>query len=153
MNMDLSDPTKILTEKLQESMKEIMETPPNMWFHRKSYRLVLSMLRIKNPNTENYEYIRGINSEISLPTGSVCAERAAITAARSRFPDLKRKHFYAIAVMDFPLFDEKNQPLRLVSNPLGPCGGCREYLHKFHEKNENFRVGYRKFLLILVMIV
>lgn len=140
MDMDPSDPTRVLTEKLQEYMKEVKSTPPSTWFHRKSYRLVLSMLQIKNPRTKLFEFIRGINSEISLPTGSVCAERAAITAARSRFPDLKRKHFYAIAVMDFPLFGEDNQPLRAVSNPLGPCGGCRSYLHKFHEKNENFRV-------------
>jgi len=140
LDMDPNDPTRVLTERLQEYMNEVKNTPPSTWFHRKSYRLVLSMLQIKNPRTGSFEFIRGINSEISLPTGSVCAERAAITAARSRFPDLKRKHFYAIAVMDFPLFNENKQPLRPVSNPLGPCGGCREYLHKFHEKNENFRV-------------
>jgi len=140
MDMDPNDPTRVLTERLQEYMNEVKNTPPSTWFHRKSYRLVLSMLQIRNPRTGSFEFIRGINSEISLPTGSVCAERAAITAARSRFPDLKRKHFYAIAVVDFPLFNEDKQPLRAVSNPLGPCGGCREYLHKFHEKNENFRV-------------
>jgi len=139
-DMDHSDPTRVLTEKLQDYMMEVGQTPPSTWFHRKSYRLVLSMLQIKNPRTEAFEFIRGINSEISLPTGSVCAERAAITAARSRFPDIKREHFYAIAVIDFPLFDQENQPLRTVLNPLGPCGGCREYLQKFHEKNENFRV-------------
>jgi len=140
MDMDLSDPTRILTEKLLEYMKEIREDPPNSWFHRKSYRLVLSMLRIKNPNTDNYEFIRGINSEISLPTGSICAERAAIAAARSRFPSLKRRHFYGIAVIDFPLFDDHQQPMRPLLNPLGPCGACREYLYKFQEKSENFRV-------------
>merc|ERR1719427_1788821 len=140
MNMDLSDPTKILTEKLQEYMKEIMEDPPNIWFHRKSYRLELSMLRIKNPITDNYEFIRGINSEISIPTGSICAERAAIAAARSRFPNLRRRHFYAIAVMSFPLHNGNKEPIATVSNPLDPCGACREYLLKLWEKNENFRV-------------
>jgi len=140
MDMDVTDPTRILTEKLLNYMKEIKESPPNIWFHRKSYRLVLSMLRIKNPSTENYEFIRGINSEISLPTGSICAERAAIAAARSRFPNLNRSHFYAIAVIDYPLLDEQQRPLRAISNPLGPCGACREYLYKFQEKNENFRV-------------
>jgi len=140
MDMEPNDPTRVLSERLQEYMNEVKNTPPSTWFHRKSYRLVLSMLQIRNPRNGSFEFIRGINSEISLPTGSVCAERAAITAARSRFPDLKRKHFYAIAVMDFPLFNEDKLPLRPVSNPLGPCGGCREYLQKFHEKNENFRV-------------
>jgi len=140
MDMDVNDPTRILTEKLLQYMNEIRETPPSMWFHRKSYRLVLSVLRIKNPKTENYEYIRGINSEISLPTGSICAERAAIAAARCRFPNIDRSHFFGIAVIDYPLYDENQQPLRAVSNPLGPCGACREYLYKFQEKNENFRV-------------
>jgi len=140
LDMDPSDPTRILTERLQEYMEEIVRIPPNTWFHRKSYRLVLSMLQIKNPNDGSYVFIRGINSEISIPTGSICAERAAIAAARSRFPNLRRRHFYAIAVMSFPLHNGNKEPISTVSNPLDPCGACREYLRKLQDKNENFRV-------------
>jgi len=140
LDMDPSDPTRIITERLQEYMEEITQIPPNTWFHRKSYRLVLSMLQIKNPNNGKYVFIRGINSEISVPTGSICAERAAIAAARSRFPNLRRRHFYAIAVMNFPLQNGSREPIADVSNPLDPCGACREYLQKLQDKNENFRV-------------
>ena len=59
------------------------------FFHRKSGRVVLSVLHVENEGQA--QFIRGINSEVSLPTGSICAERSAIGNARALFPNIGRK--------------------------------------------------------------
>ena len=51
------------------------------------------------------EFVRGINCEVSLPTGSICAERAAIANARTSFPSMIRKQMKGIAVLEVPLLN------------------------------------------------
>ena len=80
-----------------------------------------------------FRAIRGINLEVSLPTGSLCAERNAIGSALVRFPQLKREDLQAVSVLSL---DEN-----LCQNgPLGPCGSCDEWLKKMLEMNPNLQV-------------
>jgi len=53
---------------------------------------------IKKPSKEPKMY-RAMNMEVSMPTGSLCAERNAIGTALSQDPSLKREHFKMVAVL------------------------------------------------------
>jgi cytidine deaminase len=77
--------------------------------------------------------IRGLNLEVSLPTGSLCAERNAIGSALVRFPQLKREDLQAVSVLSL---DEQ----LCQHGPLGPCGSCDEWLKKMLEMNPNLQV-------------
>ena len=72
---------------------------------------------------------RGCNLEVSLPTGSLCAERNAISSALAARPNLRRDQMLCIAVLG----PDK-------SNPLEPCGVCHEWLLKIAEQMPSFRV-------------
>ncbi len=77
---------------------------------RKSKKPVLAVLLVRWPESlrarhglPELETFRGINLEVSLPTGSLCSERAAIAAAVAQRPFLRREHCVAIAVLSASL--------------------------------------------------
>eukprot|EP00405_Crypthecodinium_cohnii_P015873 CAMPEP_0206454518 /NCGR_PEP_ID=MMETSP0324_2-20121206/21183_1 /ASSEMBLY_ACC=CAM_ASM_000836 /TAXON_ID=2866 /ORGANISM="Crypthecodinium cohnii, Strain Seligo" /LENGTH=342 /DNA_ID=CAMNT_0053925003 /DNA_START=206 /DNA_END=1234 /DNA_ORIENTATION=+ len=105
------------------------------FFHRKSERVVLALLHVEFEG-KSY-FFRGMNTEVSLPTGSLCAERAAISYARSTIPTIERKHMKGVAVLEVPIRPEAPKEL---NNPLPPCGACREWLDKIAEVSEEFYV-------------
>jgi cytidine deaminase len=65
---------------------------------RKSKQPVLSVLMVKKKNKAP-KFFRGINVEVSMPTGSLCSERNAIGSALSSDPSLCRKDLRMIAVL------------------------------------------------------
>ena len=69
---------------------------------RKSQRPVLSVLvvrRTKSDGTKGaLEFYRGSNMEVSMPTGSLCAERNAIGSALANDMSLKRSDLLMVAV-------------------------------------------------------
>ena len=75
-------------------------------------------------------YWRGMNVEVSMPTGTLCAERNAIGTALSMYPQALREDFRAVAVLS--LSDAAPENL----NPLPPCGVCSEWLEKITEANK-----------------
>ncbi len=77
---------------------------------------------------------RGCNMEVSLPTGSLCAERNAISSALAAYPAMRRQDVACVAVYGGQLGDKR------FDNPLEPCGVCREWLLKIAEINPHFRV-------------
>lgn len=77
-----------------------------------------------------------MNAEVSLPTGSLCAERCAISAAHANYPSMTLKQMRSIAVVDCSSAFENGT----VENPLPPCGACSEWLTKIAEVSDNFRV-------------
>lgn len=84
---------------------------------RKSRKPVLAVLLVRWPrqlqeahSLPEYEVFRGINLEVSLPTGSLCSERAAIAAALASRPFLRREHFVAIAVLSASLTPAHRRP-------------------------------------------
>ena len=67
-----------------------------VFFHRKGLKEVLCVVVIKDRfavegPAGSLVAIRGINAEVSLPTGTLCAERNAIGTALCRFPRLERE--------------------------------------------------------------
>ena len=69
---------------------------------RKSKKPVLSVLLVQRPNSSAVTYC-GVNMEVSMPTGSLCAERCAIGQALARDPALRREHMKAVAVLSVAL--------------------------------------------------
>ena len=144
--MSISDGTahsKALNLEMQMFADEILQlitsNPPMFddWYHRKSSSIVLAVCQWKPTPTEfgtddcdSFIYTRGINVEVSLPTGSICAERIAISGAHTCFPSMKGRHrLCAVAVLEMSR-DERN--------PLLPCGVCQMWLEKL--ASPNFRV-------------
>ncbi|KAF4670825.1 hypothetical protein FOL47_001835 [Perkinsus chesapeaki] len=132
-----TDPTAVLANKLREYMERTIADgfQPDPFFHRKSGKLVLSMLHVRMEDGSD-EFFEGINGEVSLPTGSLCSERAAIAHARSVHPRINRGMFMGIAVIDVPTKMNDGH----TDNPLWPCGACSEWLKKIQESVPNFRV-------------
>lgn len=104
------------------------------FWQRKTGMIVLCVLMTQKEGEEE-KLVRGVNMEISLPTGALCAERNAIGTALSNDMGLKRSDFKAMAICSFSL-DGK----RADCNPMWPCGVCKEWLHKIAEKNPLFKI-------------
>lgn len=100
------------------------------WF-RKGKKEVLALVVTQDPETKKLHAHRGVNLEVSLPTGTLCAERNAIGSALATFPNIERKDVKAVAVLS--LADD-------IGPRLGPCGACTEWLRKVAEVNPDFRV-------------
>ena len=76
---------------------------------RKTRKPVLAILCVvkasssKKPRHEldwsDFEFHRGVNLEVSMPTGSLCSERNAIGNALAANPGLTRKDMFGIAVL------------------------------------------------------
>jgi cytidine deaminase len=126
-----------LTRAMRDYMEKVVSERPDPWFHRKSDRIVLAVLRIDVDGEAHY--VQGMNAEVSLPAGgSYCAERTAIVAARSRFPFVLRKNFSGIAILEVPL--DFDTPLDAMENPLESCGACMEWFAKLQDGNPAFRI-------------
>jgi cytidine deaminase len=123
---------------------------------RKTKQPVLSVLLVQKENDSKPRFFRGINIEVSMPTGSLCAERSAIGSALASDPTLKRKDMKMIAVLSLTLNPEDylsvkqssedsativtgTKPL-VAKNPIAPCGSCMEWLRKISAANPDFRV-------------
>lgn len=100
---------------------------PFWW--RKSKQKVLSLLMVRGPDGAP-RFHRGCNLEVSMPTGSLCAERNVIGTALALDPGLQRWEILAVAVLG----------LSNDANPLDPCGVCAEWLAKIAEVSPDFRV-------------
>lgn len=100
---------------------------------RKTRKPVLAVLAVEGEGGR-LEFHRGVNLEVSMPTGSLCAERNAIGSALAANPLLRRDQFRYVAVLSVMREGEG------VGNPLSPCGACSEWLAKIVEANPGFRV-------------
>lgn len=75
---------------------------------RKTKKPVLAVLLVQKPNEEPRLY-RGTNMEVSMPTGSLCAERNVIGTALAADLSLRREHLKLIAVYSAPHLDRKRR--------------------------------------------
>lgn len=110
---------------------------PEFWL-RKSKRPVLSVLMVRKPD-ESPRFYRGMNLEVSMPTGSLCAERNVIGSAIAADPSLRRADIKIIAVLALSInTSQKLSPETTVSGlppspqmkpmPLeNPFGGSVEF--------------------------
>jgi cytidine deaminase len=140
---DVSIEIRKLTEKMIEwknEFEQIWNHSPynshelvNFWL-RKGKKPVLAVLVVENQ--KGIAYFRACNVEVSLPTGTLCAERNAIGTALASDPGLKRQDIKMIAVLSLFTNDESPQHL----NPLLPCGACMEWLRKIAEVNPDLKI-------------
>jgi cytidine deaminase len=87
----------------------------NSFWLRKSKKPVLSVLCVQKEKSSTRRFFRGINLEVSQPTGSLCSERNAIGSALAEDPSLKRRDLLMIAVLALPSVD---QPLQQQQQPF-----------------------------------
>ena len=90
----------------QKAVDDAMSEMSRFWL-RKTRQPVLAVLAVQKPEDERPTYYRGVNVEVSMPTGSLCAERNAIGAAIAADPSLRREHFKMVAVLFMAELDEK----------------------------------------------
>lgn len=83
-----------------DSQKEPTNEIDRFWL-RKTHQPVLAVLYVQKPG-ENPVMHRGINLEVSMPTGSLCAERNAISSAFAKDPMLRREHIKMVSVLFVP---------------------------------------------------
>ncbi|GBG34918.1 Hypothetical Protein FCC1311_111412 [Hondaea fermentalgiana] len=70
---------------------------------RKTRKVVLSVLMVHMDNEEEPRFYRGMNLEVSMPTGSLCSERNVIGTALASNQTLGRREFRYIAVLSMTL--------------------------------------------------
>lgn len=76
---------------------------------------------------ENGEIVTGSNQENASYPAGLCAERTAIFYAGSKYPNQK---ILSIAITA----SSQNQ---LTSNPVPPCGSCRQVISEYEVKQES----------------
>ncbi|MES2514353.1 MAG: cytidine deaminase [Bacteroidota bacterium] len=76
---------------------------------------------------ENGKIVAGNNQENAAYPSGLCAERVAIFYASSQYPGIAIK---AVAVA----VKSKNV---VVTEPLSPCGGCRQVIAEYENKSGN----------------
>lgn len=101
-------------KQMLKKCKDSLELQSPIW-HQNSSKKVSACIYISKRD----EYVTGQNIGISKVTGSLCAERSAVAAAISKFPDLEFNEIDNL----FVLGDK---------NPLLPCGVCCEWLYKIN---------------------
>ncbi|ETO02391.1 hypothetical protein RFI_35045 [Reticulomyxa filosa] len=91
---------------------------------RKSFQPILAIVVIQKPN-EPIEYFRGVNMEVAMSTGSLCAERNAIGSAFVSDPSIRREYFKMVAVLQMPNLPSTTRMSKLdrelSPQPSGVC--------------------------------
>ena len=89
---------------------------------RKTKKPVLSVLLVRKGESGEVKLYRGTNMEVSMPTGSLCAERNVIGTALASDPSLRREDLRVIAVLAIPLPKEEvavgNSSLKYLKDML-----------------------------------
>lgn len=116
-------------EELKQYITEWWAASKDDFWHRKSLKPVLSVVVARSQSGDGpFLIYRGMNTEVSLPAGSLCAERAAI--ARMASDLMPSTSVMAIATAD---------PLDKI-NPLWPCEVCQSWLSKLRAQSPEIAV-------------
>jgi hypothetical protein len=108
--------TKLVWEEMKDFKEEFVACMKrggndiaNFWL-RKTRQPVLAVLLVQSSSSNENDgrlqkprLYRGTNMEVSMPTGSLCAERNVIGSALADNPSLKREDLKFIAVLQVPL--------------------------------------------------
>ena len=130
------DPAYQVAVRLKRFLQRVAEAPLEADFHRLSGRVVLAVVMLRRQDG-TYEFYEGVNTEVAIQTGSLCAERAAIASARADSPNLARFEICAIGTIYAPLTKSEPEPTK---NPSWPCGVCMEWIKKACGKSEMMRI-------------
>lgn len=119
-----SDPRHMALVELRQFVVEWKAAKVDPFWYRKSGKPVLSVVACKTPEPGVFKTYRGMNTEVSLPSGSLCAERAAIAKAATDF--CRSEDIVVVAVVD---------PSEKI-NPLWPCEVCQSWLSKLRTQSK-----------------
>ena len=123
MTTEYISPTTI--SKLNDYIKTIPESIMQNW-QKKSQQVYAAIVVVQTKR--GLDYVPGVNVEVSLPTGSLCAERSAIASAVAKYPYIEHKDFIEFYVKQIYPENKKAEP----------CGVCKEWISKIFYKN-NFQ--------------
>lgn len=131
-----SDTVLMVVNEMKAFKRDFLNTVKNgarsdlksFWL-RKTKKPVLAVLLVQKPGGKHILY-RGTNMEVSMPTGSLCAERNVIGTALANDPGLKREDLIMVAVLSLQLPEEPIKP------PPGPPH-CQPVL-SFSKDNAEF---------------
>ncbi|CAK9037622.1 Polycystin-2 [Durusdinium trenchii] len=113
-------------QELQAYFSDWQDAQTDNFWQRKSRKVVISVV-VCAQEDGTLHALRGMNTEVSLPSGSLCAERAGIARAASEF--FHAKSIKAIAVLD---------PSGEIA-PLWPCELRRSVTTELHVAPDDFR--------------
>ena len=91
---------KVFRDKMLRSLSEANDI--HKFWLRKTHKPVLAVLLVQSKDMKKPIVYRGTNMEVSMPTGSLCAERNVIGSALADNPCLKREDLKLIAVLAVP---------------------------------------------------
>jgi len=120
-------------------LKDAQNDLGTFWM-RKTKKPVLSVLMVRKfseggPPEGEVRLIRGTNMEVSMPTGSLCAERSAIGSALGSDLTLRRRDIIGVAVLGVLLSPDKTQELPLCqevpSLSSSPSSGATSFDQRF----------------------
>jgi hypothetical protein len=93
---------------------ELME----FWL-RKTRKPVLAVVLVRRSPRHPRRYFSAQNLEVSMPTGSLCSERAAIAMALAADPGLRRSDIRMVAVLSLPKLDHPDPQVRSAYQAAG----------------------------------
>jgi hypothetical protein len=94
---------------------------------RKTRSPVLAVLYIRKGPFAPRQYFYGMNLEVSMPTGSVCSERVAISMALAADPGLKRKDIKSVAVLSMPKLNHPDMRVQAAYEAAGVAPASNFY--------------------------
>jgi len=121
-------PRRFALDQLRQYVQDWEQTQKDDFWHRKSGKVALSVVICRGKEDGAVVAYRGMNTEVSLPAGSLCAERAAIGRAASSFQ--RASDILVVATAD---------PQGKL-NPLWPCEVCQSWLAKLRAQNPDISV-------------
>ena len=151
----LSEPLQVLVAETLKYAEEFRSTlnagndeVANFWL-RKTKKPVLSVLMVRVPLDDKgvtptlfshgmtskdqawgLRFFRGMNAEVSMPTGSLCSERNAIGTALAQWPGIRRESFAAIAVLSMTLGNNPTSPRQSFDALPSPLSGRKRGAHE-----------------------
>eukprot|EP00397_Hematodinium_sp_SG-2012_P016630 GEMP01016975.1.p1 GENE.GEMP01016975.1~~GEMP01016975.1.p1 ORF type:complete len:615 (+),score=74.62 GEMP01016975.1:273-2117(+) len=87
-------------ESFERSLEQ--ENEMSQFWLRKTHKPVLAVIMVQKKNQTVPTFFRGVNLEVSMPTGSLCAERNCIGTALAYDPLICRSDLKLVAVLSIP---------------------------------------------------
>lgn len=128
LERDSDSPVHFAVMELQRYHGEWEQREKDPFWHRKSRKAVISVVVCRDRDTGVLAAFRGMNTEVSLPAGSLCAERTAIANAASSC-------YFASDVLAIATLDPSDK-----ANPLWPCEVCQSWLAKLREQSPEIHI-------------
>ncbi|CAJ1454197.1 unnamed protein product [Effrenium voratum] len=112
---------------LRQYFFDLRQASTDTFWQRKSHKVVIAVVVCQREDGSLVP-LRGMNTEVSLPSGSLCAERAGIASCASQF-------FFARSIKAIAVLDPSGEIA-----PLWPCEVCQSWLAKIRQESPRISV-------------